>query len=106
MADNADPIDAPVSLHDLTPDEASRIIHSHRKVRYVKCDNQQPCVNCVKREHAQLCQYKPNRSSAAKNHAAASNASHGRKRARSQSEARDEDDKALQGQDSSRDFDC
>jgi hypothetical protein len=108
------------NLDELTPEEASRIIHSHRKVRYgkfhgapltrraidslsphkllpagcasrsvaasrpnlpirgltgnlsgtacwpcrqrkVKCDNQQPCENCVKRDHAQLCSYKPNR---------------------------------------------
>lgn len=61
------------NVDDLTPEEASRIIHSHRKVRYgtacwpcrqrkVKCDNKQPCENCVKREHPQLCSYKPNRS--------------------------------------------
>ncbi|EQB51823.1 hypothetical protein CGLO_08602 [Colletotrichum gloeosporioides Cg-14] len=61
-----------VSIDDLTPEEANRIIHSHRKVRYgtacwpcrqrkVKCDNKQPCENCVKREHPQLCSYKPNR---------------------------------------------
>ncbi|KAL2177456.1 fungal-specific transcription factor domain-containing protein [Thermothelomyces heterothallicus CBS 202.75] len=61
------------SIEDLTPEEASRIIHSHRKVRYgtacwpcrqrkVKCDNKSPCENCVKREHPQLCSYKPNRS--------------------------------------------
>ncbi|WYZ41028.1 hypothetical protein EsH8_IV_001369 [Colletotrichum jinshuiense] len=60
------------SIDDLTPEEANRIIHSHRKVRYgtacwpcrqrkVKCDNKQPCENCVKREHPQLCSYKPNR---------------------------------------------
>ncbi|RDA82829.1 hypothetical protein CP532_6101 [Ophiocordyceps camponoti-leonardi (nom. inval.)] len=59
----------------LTPDEANRIIRSHRKVRYgsacwpcrqrkVKCDNKQPCENCVKRDHSELCSYKPNRSSA------------------------------------------
>ncbi|PBP17520.1 fungal specific transcription factor domain-containing protein [Diplocarpon rosae] len=103
MADNT-------MSNDLTPDEASRIIHSHRKVRYgqyestlgfdgpsmdpemdrqsmplpsrpsimiladrvltgtacwpcrqrkVKCDNQQPCENCVKRDHANLCSYNP-----------------------------------------------
>ncbi|KAK1992971.1 fungal-specific transcription factor domain-containing protein [Colletotrichum falcatum] len=61
-----------LSIDDLTPEEANRIIHSHRKVRYgtacwpcrqrkVKCDNKQPCENCVKREHPQLCSYKPNR---------------------------------------------
>ncbi|KAL2170753.1 hypothetical protein VTG60DRAFT_4501 [Thermothelomyces hinnuleus] len=61
------------SIEDLTPEEANRIIHSHRKVRYgtacwpcrqrkVKCDNKSPCENCVKREHPQLCSYKPNRS--------------------------------------------
>ncbi|KAM3073603.1 hypothetical protein ACMFMG_004512 [Clarireedia jacksonii] len=54
----------------ITPDEANRIIHSHRKVRYgtacwpcrqrkVKCDNKHPCENCVKRDHALLCSYNP-----------------------------------------------
>ncbi|KAK4638749.1 hypothetical protein QC761_0101170 [Podospora bellae-mahoneyi] len=65
------------SLEDLTPEEANRIIHSHRKVRYgtacwpcrqrkVKCDNKSPCENCVKREHPSLCSYKPNRSATSK----------------------------------------
>ncbi|TAQ90966.1 hypothetical protein B7494_g736 [Chlorociboria aeruginascens] len=56
----------------LTPEEAKRIIHSHRKVRYgtacwpcrqrkVKCDNGEPCENCVKRDHANLCSYNPKR---------------------------------------------
>ncbi|KAL3424972.1 fungal specific transcription factor domain-containing protein [Phlyctema vagabunda] len=56
----------------LTPDEANKIIHSHRKVRYgtacwpcrqrkVKCDNKSPCENCVKRDHATLCSYHPKR---------------------------------------------
>ncbi|EFX00384.1 c6 zinc finger domain containing protein [Grosmannia clavigera kw1407] len=74
----ADRHESPVP-DDLTQEEASRIIHSHRKVRYgtacwpcrqrkVKCDNKHPCENCVKRDHAQLCSYKPNRpSSSAKN---------------------------------------
>ncbi|KAL1872437.1 hypothetical protein VTK73DRAFT_1515 [Phialemonium thermophilum] len=64
-------------LEDLTPEEANRIIHTHRKVRYgtacwpcrqrkVKCDNKSPCDNCVRREHAQLCSYKPNKSAASK----------------------------------------
>ncbi|OHW89661.1 fungal specific transcription factor domain-containing protein [Colletotrichum incanum] len=68
-----------VSIDDLTPEEANRIIHSHRKVRYgtacwpcrqrkVKCDNKQPCENCVKREHPQLCSYKPNRTASHGNH--------------------------------------
>ncbi|KAG5951506.1 hypothetical protein E4U53_002955 [Claviceps sorghi] len=72
MAEPAEPNKA-ISVDDLTPEEASRIIHSHRKVRYgtacwpcrqrkVKCDNKQPCENCVKREHPHLCSYKPNRS--------------------------------------------
>ncbi|KAL0932406.1 fungal specific transcription factor domain-containing protein [Colletotrichum truncatum] len=67
-----------VSIDDLTPEEANRIIHSHRKVRYgtacwpcrqrkVKCDNKQPCENCVKREHPQLCSYKPNRTASHSN---------------------------------------
>ncbi|EGX94424.1 Fungal specific transcription factor [Cordyceps militaris CM01] len=62
-------------VNDLTPEEVSRIIHSHRKVRYgtacwpcrqrkVKCDNKHPCENCVRREHPQLCSYKPNRAAA------------------------------------------
>ncbi|KIH89375.1 c6 zinc finger domain containing protein [Sporothrix brasiliensis 5110] len=70
-------------LDNLTAEEASRIIHSHRKVRYgtacwpcrqrkVKCDNKQPCENCVKRDHAQLCSYKPNRPSSGKNAAPSS----------------------------------
>lgn len=65
------------NLEELTPEEASRIIHSHRKVRYgtacwpcrqrkVKCDNKAPCENCVRREHPQLCSYKPNRSATGK----------------------------------------
>ncbi|KAI1434853.1 fungal-specific transcription factor domain-containing protein [Xylaria sp. CBS 124048] len=62
-----------VPVQDLTPEQASHIIHSHRKVRYgtacwpcrqrkVRCTNGLPCENCVKREHPQLCSYKPNRS--------------------------------------------
>ncbi|KAK7962124.1 uncharacterized protein PG986_002949 [Apiospora aurea] len=81
--------DAHVSVEELTPEEASRIIHSHRKVRYgtacwpcrqrkVKCDNKQPCENCVKREHPQLCSYKPNRSNVAKQGSA--DITHGQKR--------------------------
>ncbi|KAF7926207.1 uncharacterized protein EAE98_006502 [Botrytis deweyae] len=61
----SEPIEA-----SITPDEANRIIHSHRKVRYgtacwpcrqrkVKCDNKHPCENCVKRDHALLCSYNP-----------------------------------------------
>ncbi|KAI0128986.1 fungal-specific transcription factor domain-containing protein [Xylariales sp. AK1849] len=78
-------------LEDLTPEEASRIIHSHRKVRYgiacwpcrqrkVKCDNKQPCENCVKREHPQLCSYKPNRSNNSKPESVDAGAAHGKKR--------------------------
>jgi hypothetical protein len=51
--------------------------------RKVKCDNKQPCENCVKRDHAQLCSYKPNRSSAGKSASISSDAGHGRKRAHS-----------------------
>jgi hypothetical protein len=39
MADNAD-ADEQVPVDDLTPEEASRIIHSHRKVRYGKDTSQ------------------------------------------------------------------
>ncbi|RCI15359.1 hypothetical protein L249_6505 [Ophiocordyceps polyrhachis-furcata BCC 54312] len=71
----------------LTPDEANRIIRSHRKVRYgsacwpcrqrkVKCDNKQPCENCVKREHTELCSYKPNRTATAAAAAAAAKRAH------------------------------
>ncbi|KAL6925322.1 hypothetical protein ACHAPO_008990 [Fusarium lateritium] len=78
MAENPSPDEHErVVIDDLTPEEANRIIHSHRKVRYgtacwpcrqrkVKCDNKQPCENCVKREHPRLCSYKPNRSSTSK----------------------------------------
>ncbi|KJZ76382.1 hypothetical protein HIM_04111 [Hirsutella minnesotensis 3608] len=100
MADAAEP-DDPVAVDQLTPEEASRIIHSHRKVRYgtacwpcrqrkVKCDNKQPCENCVKREHPQLCSYKPNRSSANKHASSISQNAISRKRAYSFSDAGDE----------------
>ncbi|KAI1771293.1 fungal-specific transcription factor domain-containing protein [Hypoxylon cercidicola] len=80
-----------VPIQDLTPEQASHIIHSHRKVRYgtacwpcrqrkVKCDNKQPCENCVKREHPQLCSYKPNRSSASKQASISEPHHHGKKR--------------------------
>ncbi|KAI1866914.1 hypothetical protein JX265_007490 [Neoarthrinium moseri] len=116
------PVRGRVPVEDLTPEEASRIIHSHRKVRYgewfdfssaggppmrlprctsgtpadkgnptgtacwpcrqrkVKCDNQQPCENCVKREHPQLCSYKPNRSNAAKSGSIDAGSIQGKKR--------------------------
>ncbi|MBE3045769.1 Zn(II)2Cys6 transcription factor [Candidatus Bathyarchaeota archaeon] len=49
--------------------------------RKVKCDAQEPCTNCVKREHPQLCSYKPNqRSSGGKTPGAASSRSGTRKR--------------------------
>jgi hypothetical protein len=101
MADNADAdLEEKVDVEQLTPEEASRIIHSHRKVRYgtacwpcrqrkVKCDNKQPCENCVKREHPQLCSYKPNRSSAGKNTLSNAESANSRKRARSFSDARE-----------------
>ncbi|KAK3368686.1 fungal-specific transcription factor domain-containing protein [Podospora didyma] len=85
------------SLEDLTPEEANRIIHSHRKVRYgtacwpcrqrkVKCDNRSPCENCVKREHPQLCSYKPNRSATGKTGSFGAEQLPGKKRARSPDE--------------------
>ena len=40
--------------------------------RKVKCDNKSPCENCVKREHPQLCSYKPNRSATGKSISVAS----------------------------------
>lgn len=50
----------------------------------MKCDNKSPCENCVKREHPQLCSYKPNRATphgTLKNGSAASEPpSHGVKR--------------------------
>ncbi len=113
----------PDVIANLSAEEASRIIHSHRKVRYgkldrlepfigkiflfrksgiinsfankntiegtacwpcrqrkVKCDNKQPCENCVKRDHASLCSYNP-KQNASKASAASSVA--GVKRARS-----------------------
>src|SRR6187402_1737440 len=32
--------------------------------RKVKCDNKQPCENCVKRDHANLCSYNPKQNAA------------------------------------------
>ncbi|KAI1362788.1 fungal-specific transcription factor domain-containing protein [Xylaria arbuscula] len=83
-----------VPVEDLTPEQASHIIHSHRKVRYgtacwpcrqrkVRCTNDLPCENCIKREHPQLCNYKPNRSSASKQASMSSGAGLGKKRAHS-----------------------
>ncbi|KAI1822673.1 fungal-specific transcription factor domain-containing protein [Xylaria intraflava] len=84
-----------VPVQDLTPEQANHIIHSHRKVRYgtacwpcrqrkVRCTNDLPCENCVKREHPQLCSYKPNRSSAAsRQHSASAGSNPGKKRAHS-----------------------
>ncbi|KAI0393893.1 fungal-specific transcription factor domain-containing protein [Xylariaceae sp. FL0594] len=83
-----------VPVEDLTPEQASHIIHSHRKVRYgtacwpcrqrkVRCTNDLPCENCVKREHPQLCSYKPNRSSASKQGAVPTGSNSGKKRAHS-----------------------
>ncbi|KAK3331648.1 fungal-specific transcription factor domain-containing protein [Cercophora scortea] len=93
----SDTHDSPSHLEDLTPEEANRIIHSHRKVRYgtacwpcrqrkVKCDNRSPCENCVKREHPQLCSYKPNRSAAGKSGSFGAESSQGKKRAHSPDE--------------------
>ncbi|EQL00911.1 Fungal specific transcription factor [Ophiocordyceps sinensis CO18] len=101
MAENAEP-DELVAVDQLPPQEASRIIHSHRKVRYgtacwpcrqrkVKCDNKQPCENCVKRDHPQLCSYKPNRSSTNKQHVPAlSQPAYSRKRALSAADGGDD----------------
>ncbi|PHH55399.1 hypothetical protein CFIMG_000510RA [Ceratocystis fimbriata CBS 114723] len=86
-----------VPVEDLTPEEANRIIHSHRKVRYgtacwpcrqrkVKCDNKQPCENCVKRDHPKLCSYKPNPRSNAPKSTASSDGSLVRKREHSPDE--------------------
>lgn len=91
-------------IENLTPDEANRIIHSHRKVRYgtacwpcrqrkVKCDNKQPCENCVKRDHANLCSYNPKQNAAKKS---STDAVTGVKRGRSpgsESSARKEEDR-------------
>lgn len=58
--------------------------------RKVKCDNKHPCENCVKREHQQLCSYKPNRgSSSSTAKAGGSGTDSSRKRARSFSSSRD-----------------
>lgn len=58
--------------------------------RKVKCDNKQPCENCVKRDHPQLCSYKPNRSSTSKaSNSGLADGPTARKRARSFSDAHD-----------------
>ncbi|KAI1272032.1 fungal-specific transcription factor domain-containing protein [Xylaria sp. FL0933] len=83
-----------VPVEDLTPEQASHIIHSHRKVRYgtacwpcrqrkVRCTNDLPCENCIKREHPQLCSYKPNRAGASKQNSIAAGSNLGKKRAHS-----------------------
>ncbi|KAI0201447.1 fungal-specific transcription factor domain-containing protein [Astrocystis sublimbata] len=83
-----------VPVEDLTPEQASHIIHSHRKVRYgtacwpcrqrkVKCTNDLPCENCIKREHPQLCSYKPNRSATSKPVPLPTGSNSGKKRAHS-----------------------
>lgn len=41
MPDNPDEPEEQVSVDQLTPEEASRIIHSHRKVRYGKTPSPQ-----------------------------------------------------------------
>jgi hypothetical protein len=59
--------------------------------RKVKCDNQQPCENCVKREHPQLCSYKPNRSNTSKSGSIDAGSSHGTKRPHSPEDSEDYD---------------
>lgn len=54
--------------------------------RKVKCDNKSPCDNCVRREHAQLCSYKPNRSAATKNSSSGPETPQSRKREHSPDE--------------------
>ena len=76
--------------------------------RKVKCDNKQPCENCVKREHPQLCSYKPNRSAANRNSNASASAAPaassvgpaGRKRARSPADDADDGRKSSERGDS------
>jgi hypothetical protein len=51
--------------------------------RKVRCTNDLPCENCVKREHPQLCSYKPNRSSASKQGTISTGSNLGKKRAHS-----------------------
>lgn len=140
MTENPEPEEL-VPVDDLTPEEANRIIHSHRKVRYgesgalyivhsylppvqayfqslisadgppgtacwpcrqrkVKCDNKQPCENCVKREHPQLCSYKPNRSSTNKSSSTLSQNSVPRKRTASFSDARGDEGRKSERQES------
>lgn len=62
--------------------------------RKVKCDNKQPCENCVKREHPGLCSYKPNRNSHSKASSTTQESGASRKRARSFSDGRDSAPKA------------
>lgn len=55
----------------------------------MKCDNKSPCENCIKREHPQLCSYKPNRATHSvtiKNGSVAPESSHGLKRQHSPDE--------------------
>ena len=66
--------------------------------RKVKCDNKQPCENCVKRDHAQLCSYKPKRASTGHSGSAASlDGPYPRKRAHSPDDGDDEAKDQRQG---------
>ncbi len=58
--------------------------------RKVKCDNKQPCDHCVKRDHVQLCSYKPNRPSVMKPGAADPESVAGKKRPHSPGEDEDQ----------------
>ncbi|KAI9166524.1 putative transcriptional regulatory protein [Paramyrothecium foliicola] len=84
MAENPDAEDR-LPVDDLTAEEASRIIHSHRKVRHG--------VLALSPAQGELCSYKPNRSAATK-HQSTSDTSQGRKRSRSFSDAREDANKA------------
>lgn len=83
----------PCSSHSLTVNELCSSFSAGTacwpcRQRKVKCDNKSPCENCVKRDHPQLCSYKPNRSQTAsvKHGSAGPEASHGRKREHSPDE--------------------
>ncbi|KAH8662771.1 fungal-specific transcription factor domain-containing protein [Ilyonectria robusta] len=93
----AEPLASPdeASLEDLTPEEASRKVQYGTacwacRQRKVRCDNKQPCENCVERDYAQLCSYEPNHSYTSKQVAVNSKGSKARKRRHSAPYERDE----------------
>ncbi|KAK1756496.1 fungal-specific transcription factor domain-containing protein [Echria macrotheca] len=94
------------SIHRFCQCSASQMSRAHLPLgtacwpcrqRKVKCDNKSPCENCVKREHTQLCSYKPNRSATGKTGSFSDTKSESKKRPHSpeEQETRSQSNEAL-----------